>query len=66
MVTLRMAVATPGYALYVDGNGTGAFSAGFATGTAETVFGPYAFEQAMRASGSTRYALRNALNFAIT
>jgi hypothetical protein len=61
-----MAVATPGYALYVDGNGAGAFAAGAATGAAEAVFRPSAFEQAMRASGSTRYALRNALNFAIT
>jgi hypothetical protein len=60
-----MAVETPGYALYVDGNGAGAFSAGFDAGVDEAVFGPSALEHAIRANGSTRYALRNAVEIAI-
>ncbi len=64
-VTLRITVETPGYALYVDGNGVGTFSAGFDAGVDDAVFGPSAFEHAIRASGSTRYALRNVFEIAI-
>jgi len=60
-----MAVATPGYALYVDGNGAGTFSSGADAGEADAVFGPSALEHAIRASGSTKYALRNVFEIAI-
>ena len=43
----------------------GAAAAGANAGVADAVFGPSALEHAIRASGSTKYALRNVFEIAI-